>query len=272
MKYIIPFSYLFASRVNTNFERISWFLIFPFPVAALAYYYSGLGLLDFSLSFTLVLTIFYFIYETGYLENDIKTVKHEKDPHYWIEKETLNSIENNYWFIINGRFALSLLLLMLLYGLFDDFYIVQFIGCLVITRVFFLLHNKIRNRLNILTYLLISSSKQFCLLAFFYNYISDKHTIFFVFVMFPLVRSIEHATKERYGLVKLREIISALDVFRVGYYFTALVISAIMFREFREYYVFLGIIVYLLMYRLSTLMILRSSSLLHSRFRNNKRY
>ena len=71
----IPFSYTFKTRITTLTERLSWIFLFPAFLLYCALIYD-LSLVFVVVSFVAVMCC----YEIGYISNDVKTVKGERDP------------------------------------------------------------------------------------------------------------------------------------------------------------------------------------------------
>jgi len=79
-RFFLPFSYLFYSRLSTAAEKISWGIIYVVPVLFFSMVVSGLGAMQ-TMGLALSAMVAYVaLYEIGYLENDLKTVRREKKP------------------------------------------------------------------------------------------------------------------------------------------------------------------------------------------------
>jgi len=222
LKSSIPCYYLFHSRLKSNWEKISWFIIYLIPIYIIGLFYISSNYLTYSIIFAMATLIFNSIYEIGYIENDIRTIKNEKESTIRLNKEEYNHYEENYFFIMINKILIACVLLFLvkyISNLFSlDIYILQFVAVLIIIRSFFFLHNKIRSKANILTFFSLSLTKYsaalFLVLPFYDLLVAWVMSI----ILFPLVRTMEHATKQKYGLKRWINFVGDHDLFRIKYY------------------------------------------------------
>ncbi|HII3244877.1 TPA: hypothetical protein ACY3HP_001280, partial [Enterobacter kobei] len=106
MRLYIPFSYLLLTRIKTKHERISWFIIYPAFLITATLLFNG-DLLNFMLTFCMTMSL----YEIGYLDNDFRTIKKEKNP-------TLRADERRSWIEYNLQYLIGIRLLIALLVLF----------------------------------------------------------------------------------------------------------------------------------------------------------
>ncbi len=258
LKFIIPGYYLFYSRLKSKPEKISWFIIYVVPIYLLGLFYTTNNYLIFSLFFVLAVTIFNSIYETGYMENDTRTVLNEKNPTLRLEKKDYEVFGKKYLTIVVLKILVAGSLLFLVYILSDifsfDIYIVRFVAILIIIRVFFYLHNKIRNRANILTFFALAITKYsaplFLILPLDSLLISWLISLF----LFPLLRTMEHATKEKYGLEKWIKFVGNHDLFRVKYYGVMFTLAFIIYLLYSNSSVLIALLLllYFFIYRVGS--------------------
>ena len=236
----LPITYTFQSRIITPFERVSWVVIFPlflFLVAALfcqnsVQFERSDSLLklvfDFSLHFVAVVSV----YEVGYLYNDFVTTKKERNPtlrqgHYHAE------YASHFFLHVSWRITLGVAFSAHYWWHYQSWHLALTLAAIL--GVFYI-HNTVRNRMNILTYLALVSLRYVGILvgvmlaseplvheAFFsvkFEHIMPRilELGILVFLAFPLCRTMEHACKKKYGLQSWRRAIGNFDRFRVKYY------------------------------------------------------
>lgn len=259
-------AYLFESRLKSRIERISWFIIYIIPVFILVYAPSSIDVLIFIIMFLIAILSFFSLYEAGYIENDIKTTINEVNPTIRIDKSKQFFLEKNYYFVQVFKIIVTILLLSALKLLADNFgvklYWLQFIICLFFMRLSFYTHNRIRNRLNILTFMCLSVSKYFSIILLFLPFKNFLYLLVLAFLIFPLLRTLEHATKPKYELPILIKIIGNHDIFRVKYYFVMFLLSIILFLTLKNDFSILALtlMTYFLIYRVSALIFLNKKA------------
>src|SRR5690554_2977996 len=157
LKFCLPGSYLFYSRLLRKSERISWLVVFPFAVlwacilVAPEDWAAILGV--FSLSFFAWLAV----YESGYMENDVFTIDRETNPTLRISRKEIDWIKMNFYKIIGIRLLFFLGLTYLLWYFFAaHFSLAYYFSTIGLTRLTFYFHNRWRSRRNVLTYFLLS--------------------------------------------------------------------------------------------------------------------
>jgi hypothetical protein len=189
--------------------------------------------IGYTVFFLFAVVIFNSVYETGYIENDTRTILREDTPTLRLKKEDYTFFKEKYYLILFLKVGLSVFLLFLVNLLADklsyEVYILRYIVLLIGIRFFFYLHNVIRNRINILTFFSLSSTKYiaplFLLLPWDALMISWMVSLF----LFPIVRTMEHATKKKYELIKWIKFVGHHDLFRIKYYGFILLIFSIMY-------------------------------------------
>lgn len=263
--YYLTFFYLISSRLKTKYELISWQVIFFIPQILISYYYLDVRSDLFIHLFLISQVIFYSLYETGYIENDIITTKKEKNPTIRLNKKENKFIIKNYWKLINLRFLVTLIFLIVLFWL-DSFSayrlnLINFIILLILTKIIFYIHNSIRNKLTIFTFFLLSILKYTFPLVLFIN---DKEIFFpllLTFIAFPLLRTIEVASLKRYNLKKLSIIATNIDKFRILYYsflfIMVLILKMLSLLNNYNFNIAITVVTYFLFYRICCFYILK---------------
>ena len=215
MKWYLPFSYGWESRAKTWLDKISFFVIWLLPLFGLCALTAGISI-RFVLRFLLAATAQYSIYEIGYLQNDFITVRHEKFPNYRLAESQREEMKKRLKGIVAARLSTAAFCCLLLAATgVEESAMFRFVSALVILMGCFGLHNWIRSRWNILTYLLLCSVKYSVLLLLFCPVKMLKMPLLAIFFAFPFPRTLEHASKEKYGLCFLK---GSLHRFRLIYY------------------------------------------------------
>lgn len=240
----LPFEYTFSTRIKTNAERISWFIIFPIFLAFLSYLkIDSENWYKVTFAFLVMMSS----YEIGYIYNDNITVTKEKNP-----TERVKGFCDNFTFqrAIIGCFIWFVILIFSYYLIFGDFFTYYLAAIFLIIQLVFYAHNRIRNRFNIITYLVLVSCRYLLPICFFI----DTTVGILVFFIFPFCRTIEHACKLKYELTFLNKRIVNFDLYRVFYYFIMLSVI-ILFTEHSLLY----LILYFFVYRCFTFFLAKKS-------------
>lgn len=229
----LPISYTFQSRIITPFERISWVIIFPLFLFIAGLLFSPQTSIwqqgfDFSLHFIAVVAV----YEVGYLFNDLVTTKKELNPTLR-QGSCSPEYSRHFGRHVGWRISLGGALAAHYIWHHNSYHLVVLLSAILLA---FYAHNTLRNRLNIITYLgLVSLRYSGLIVATLW--VSEpfaaelQSTILvslgiWVFLAFPLCRTIEHACKKKYKLTALREMVGSFDAFRVKYYVLLVTIGA----------------------------------------------
>ena len=234
IKFYIPFYYLFYTRLKTKMEIVSWQIIFIVPQFLITYFFLEIRIDIFLQLFLLSQFIFHTLYEVGYIENDILTTKKEKNPTLRLDKKSANYMRNNYQKVIYFRYCIVLLFLGLLYSINIIFKfeinILSFIWLLLFNRIFFSIHNHVRNRSNILTFFILAITKYIFPLVLFVSNENMLYPILLSVIAFPLLRTIEICMLKRHNFKNFVNIIVNLDKFRILYYLISLIICLIIWH------------------------------------------
>ena len=264
-RFYIPFYYLIHSRLKTNFDLLSWQIIFIVPQFSITYFYLYIRSDIFVLLFFISQLIFHTLYEVGYIENDILTTKNEKKPTLRLNKKKFSQVKKNYFNITYFRYFIVILFIGLLYWL-DSFIayrlnILSFIILLILTRIIFFIHNSVRGRLNILTFFILSVAKFTFPVVLFIRFETLLYPILLSVLIFPFLRTIEISTLKRYNFKKFSMIISNIDRFRISYYLLGFLISIVVwyfsFLSVQIFSVTAVILVYFLLFRVGALFLIK---------------
>lgn len=262
MNLYLPFSYLLTTRIKTKHERISWVIIYPLFLLFVVILLSG-DILNFIASFIMTMSL----YEIGYLDNDFRTVKKEKDPTLRATEQR-TWIENNIFSLVALRILISAILGVFLYvntnitqqGILLFLIILLFLG--------FYYHNTIRSRWNVLTYFIVVFCRYMIPVIVSVNSVYYPYLVPFIIFSFPLVRTFEHACKEKYGFIKVKKLVRNPDLFRVKWYLVVTLFVFFAMLLLHQVKVLVGLFilsVYFLLYRIATLYISRTKQVMRNK-------
>ena len=251
-KYAIPGYYFFYSRLKTKPEKISWFFILPLPILLFALIQGYSGREIFILP-TFQFVIFYLLYEIGYMYNDCFTVTKEKNPHFWVPEPETKVIREYYIAVVLIRLSSVLIVSAFILKLY--FYEEQnranlLLVILFANNCFFWLHNYFRSRYNILIYFGLAYSKYLFFLLPFNCYKMEIDFLIGTLLIFPIIRTIEYSSKEKFSIELFDGIRKKRHLARVIYYFNATCISIFIFWPEKKWILMLC---YFLSYRIATL-------------------
>ena len=243
MKYLIPLSYLFSSRLKTTHEKISWLIIYPAFLILVCQLYGG-NILFLSLAIILTMSV----YEIGYLDNDFRTVLSERSPTMRCGDER-TSISKNLRKILASRITYAIIIIIFFYLHTEFVNFIKLIVALTILTIGFYFHNTIRSRWNILTYIIIVSCRY--VIPILASVCMGCYLLLFITIIFPMVRTVEHSCKDKYDFPAIKRIVADPDIFRVRIYgFIFIISSLIAFRI--DDYKFMLLSTYFLVYRIAT--------------------
>jgi hypothetical protein len=252
-KFILPFNYLYFSRLKKLAELFSLIWIYPLFLFVFLFGFYGVTIWPHIISFLIGFFAWLSIYEIGYLENDALTIRKEANPNIRISQSEIQFIQDNFISICFGR-ILTFLFLVLIIAVFDLFCVNQlllFTGMVLASRLFFYLHNQIRSRFNILTYFLLCLTKYLVFPMIYLGIEYGYEPYWVILLTFPLLRTFEHALKPKYQLKKLKKWAGSLDHFRVRYYGVLLGMSILLVYVNGGPKVLLYSICYFFFYRLA---------------------
>ncbi len=251
-KFVLPFNYLYFSRLKKKAEFLSLVWIYLLFLSVFLFGFYGLALWPNGVSFLLGFFAWLCIYEIGYLENDALTIRNEKHPNIRISQWEIRFIQEHYWRIVILRLIIFLALLgvLVLLGLFTSSQLKLFLLVVGAGRLFFFLHNRIRSRWNILTYLLLCLSKYWVFPLVYLGFNFELAPYWVIFLTFPLLRTLEHAIKPKYRFLTLKNWMGSLDVFRVRYYGLWLVVAILHLFFFEGSKILVYSLAYFFLFRL----------------------
>ena len=188
--YCIPFCYMLKTRYKTVFYKMGFCIIYLIPIL--------LGLFFYEKNTTiLILSIMgiNLLYEIGYLDNDIITSHYEKSPTKRLPDPTLKWISRHILILTALRLALFIFIGIYIVGfsiLRGKLYFIN--GAFLI--LIYALHNTIRSKWNIVTFIFLLVSKYFSPLIIGFKHPIDAVLIFIcIFLVICIPRIFEYASK-----------------------------------------------------------------------------
>lgn len=213
----LPVSYTVYSRISGKKELLSWIYLFPAYCMLLTFIF---GPADDWVIFPFVFFAIISLYEIGYLFNDAKSIKNESNPTKRINDSW---IFHNFNKLVVVRIIYILFFLFLIYHYDNGILFYRFLGFLFFLGFAFYIHNKLRGKINVLTFCILSSAKYAATLML----IDDLVVFYMTFAAFPLLRTIEYCSIKGY-CKNIGFIAGHLHEFRVVYYSLFFFISVLL--------------------------------------------
>ncbi len=218
--FFVPLAYLFATRLQGRLGVLSWVCIYPVPIL-LSVTLFGHGQLESSsvLAVLLAMLATYGLYELGYMDNDVVTVRREAAPTHRLSSTEQGFYEERYAVIVGLRLlfvgvcALGVVLLVQANSAGEYL----FLGGLAVIAIAFQIYNGTRGRINLPLQLVLVSAR-FCLpgaVAIYWGHVSY---LLVMLLCFPLPNLLERSGEPRYRLVFLTMLHTHRHGFRVVYY------------------------------------------------------
>ena len=235
--YLLPGYYFFISRLNSFQSFFGWLIGYFIPI-----FFFIFSINNFTNYFEIILSFIVIIsfYEIGYLKNDLYTTRNEKNPTLRIRDNILYS---GYMDHISIFIFIRIIFLL-------SFFIItknaQILILILITQIFFYIHNLYRSKINVITFFLVNQSKNISFI-FILDEILLFDILFFGLIFF--YRSIENLSRPIfYSHNKYFNLIDKnTHIFRV-IYFTILLIFLNLFLDLSFTYQFF--ITYMLFIRI----------------------
>lgn len=227
--YLFPYSYGFATRAPTGYDKLSFLALWVLPL----YFVCRAPLVP----FLLAASAQYALYELGYLQNDFVTTRREATPTFRLSADKRAAVQPVR--ILCARFVFFIVCLALLFFLSwgVKLHPMRFLLALGALALFFAAHNTLRSCANILTYFLLCATKYLALPLLFLPMSQALYAFSALFLAFVLPRSIEHAAKPRYGIAALRGL--SPFRFRLVWGLGACLVGMVFFFGTREYLILL---------------------------------
>jgi hypothetical protein len=238
-------------------------LVHPVPVLYLATvgHHAGHFVAIFAIAL-IGLIGFQTIYEIGYLENDVFTVKRETAPTLRLSQSDMSFVQRHFVGIAALRIGTFLLCLYAIFALkpYASPSINVFIVVCCVTAIAFACHNRTRSRWNIVTYAVLAAGRYLSVPLLAWGFAAPA-TLFTAFLMMPLPRTLEHASKPKYELSLLRRITVPFSRFRPVYYLIATIGFVVVFGIHGVARAGAAVLAYFFVYRLAVQLVVRKGVL-----------
>jgi hypothetical protein len=270
---IFPYLYFLKTRLKGKIQRVSWFLVYFVPNIFLYLYFTNFEFSFNNLSIMILsLILINYIYDNGYIQNDVILTKNEKNPTIRLDIQILENVKKNISKIFILRFIISILIIYFLYFLIED--IQKFILLLVISislQILYLIYNSVRSVLNLYLILPLSYIRFYGFIVPFVNYENLLEFIILTTFIYPFSKFLEFTKQPRYGYVFLSNLVGDVDRFRIKYYSAISVFFLIIFIFFSIDYIYLILVIYYLMFRLMAYLALSKSETIRKDIENNSK-
>ena len=270
----IPFYYFLKTRLEGVSQKISWVFVYFIPSIYLYSCFQDISSIRSFLVMAIAITLVNYVYEDGYITNDVRTVKKEKDPTLRLSEDEFSLIERNFNRLIFFRIVVTVALLVCFkFLLNDNATLIKLIFVMVLTKFVFSYYNSIRNFFNLILIFPLSFLR-------FYGYIlpfiaPNELALFLIIASFlyPLTKMIEFTRLPRYELPRIAQIVGSVDLFRVRYYFLlVLVLGVLTFYQVKDHLRFyFNVSIYYLVYRLLTYLSSKLTPQLLAKKKNGKK-
>ncbi|MDK9362296.1 hypothetical protein [Lelliottia wanjuensis] len=206
------------------------------------------------------------LYEIGYFDNDFRTVAKEKNP-------TIRADEKRDWLkkrlfsIISVRLIIAIVMFVFLFNRSDSHQQMLLSVLIAILIAGFYFHNTLRSRCNVVTYFIIVTVRYLIPTVAAIDSIYYQSMIPFIIFVFPLLRTIEHACKDKYAFQTIKQIVRNPDVFRVKWYIALTFILVVVYFLSATSIIlsFVALSTYFLIYRAATLYASKSTKILRTK-------
>ena len=262
----IPYFYFIKTRLAGIFQKISWVIIYFFPAFIIYYFLSkdnSISIQNFFV-YLLSITAINYVYENGYIQNDVFTSRKEKKPTKRLSENDCEEIFNNSLVIFSIRLLIFAFIIYLIsrYGGSYNLYFSLF-SCIFL-QLIYLLYNNIRSIANLFLIIPLSYIRFYLpILSISPEYL-NLDLLLILLLIYPIPKFIEFSKQKKYSLTRISEMIGSIDLFRFKYYLIMVAVSAIYHinKKTTTSEVFLIISIYFFLYRSISYLIIRKNQYL----------
>lgn len=251
---IFPYLYFLKTRLKGKIQKISWVFVYFIPNIFLYLYITDFDI-SFNNIFTMILSLILinYIYDNGYIQNDIILTKRETNPTLRIYGEELDNIRKNIRKIFLIRFVITIFILILIFILVDDYKIfISILTMSVLLQSLYLIYNSVRSVLNLYLILPLSYIRFY---GFIIPFVPYKHLVEFIILtifIYPFSKFLEFTKQPRYGYEKISKLVGNVDLFRIKYYLIITIIYIIFYFLIEINYIYIFVALYYLAFRFSS--------------------
>ena len=269
---IIPFCYFLKTRLKNNMQRLSWIFVYFVPSMILFNYYASFADINNVFLFLIGVTVINYVYENGYIQNDVKTIKKEVYPTIRLSNAEITKIEKYWNKIFLVRIVIFILLIFAFYTYSNSFiHTFYLVSISLLLQLLFIIYNYMRNIVNLFLLAFINYIRFYGFIVPFIVFSNSFEFFISTFLLYPLAKFIEFTKRKRFNLLYIGNKIKDVDQFRICYYF--LVIVLLFLLNFNA--IFIVVAIYYLLFRSISCILLKKSKMIQKKFeinftRNNK--
>lgn len=251
--FFVPMHYNFSIRLQRYDKVLSWLFINIFPT----FFYALCSVEQLTMRHVLAVTLLwlgvFFLYEFGYIYNDVYAVAYEKTPTLRLNSKQVLFAKKHIWAICIVRFFIFVVCLCGLWWLFPTHNVLMTIGLACVCPLLFYIYNRWRNTKNIWIYCWLVASR-FIPFACLFTSADRGLLMLLIVIVYPLPISIERFSMSRYGfrlMMRLIPDMKAQALFRIGYYVVVSMVLTIFMSVTCEQFLYLVPLYVFAIYRLA---------------------
>lgn len=270
---IIPFLYFLKTRLKRKVQRISWIFVYFIPGFILFNHFANLTEPENIFLLLIGITLINYIYENGYIQNDVKTILKEKNPTLRLSFREIQIINSQWNLIIVFRLFIALILILLFFLVSKNFERALYLICIsVLLQLLYIVYNSTRNIFNLILLLPINYIRFY---GFIIPFVPADKLLKFTFstaLIYPLLKVLEFTKLPRYNMLKMGNLLGRIDNFRVFYYLFISIVSMANYFLFNISFIYVYISIYYLIFRTVALLLINknNSSIKEELFKTRK--
>lgn len=256
-----PFVYFLKTRLKSKVQRISWIFVYFVPNMFIYLYVTDF-VFDINNILMMILGIILvnYVYENGYIENDILLTQKEKNPNLRIKGKLLEKIRGKIRTIFFCRFLITFLILLLIYML-NSKMLVHFLIISMLLQTLYLIYNSNRSIVNLYLILFLSFLRFYGFIIPFVQIENLCQFLLLSVLLYPLLKFLEFTKQPRYHMPKFSKVIGKVDNFRVIYYTVLVCLFLLLYYRTFISVEYLFIACYYLLFRICVLLLLKNSKM-----------
>lgn len=269
---IVPFLYFLKTRLKSKVQKVSWLFVYFVPNIFIYFYITGFDLSTKNILLMVIsIVLINYIYENGYMQNDIILTKKEKNPNLRIDGEMLFNVRKNILSIFFIRFFIVVILLTTIFLLVNDFTIfLKYLLVVLLLQVLYLVYNNIRNIGNLYLILPLSYLRFYGFILPLVEFENLIEFITFTTLLYPFLKMLEFTKQPRYNLPNFSKLVGNVDIFRIKYYGVLAGITILYFFIFEStLQYFIVIVIYYLLFRIGTYLAIYKSQTVKEHISSN---
>lgn len=223
--FFLPFMYAVGTRFDSPKNLLRFLLTYLIPIILLSAFADGFNIL--LLLIGIIYT--YNLYECGYIENDCETIKHEDNPTMRLTSIQLDYYERHKIIIYTTRIFVHVLLFCLLFLIGVP--LLWLLYGMLLTPIY-LLYNRIRNKWNMIIYMIQMYLRYSVPIFLSINDISISLAVM-ILLIYPYPTYVQRTVKGSFGYINRfyqKYVIASysdIHIFRRKYYIFLALISAL---------------------------------------------